>query len=144
MNSINLSDKFLKNIRLIATDIDGTLTDQGMFSSRLFSALEILSMTDIKVFLITGRSAGWVQALINYLPVFGAIAENGGVYVLKNNQKVKPLTPIDDLLQYRQSLKDIFQKLQAQFPKLQESSDNGFRVTDWTFDCEDLTLDEFM
>ena len=68
-----------EKVCLVATDMDGTLTQQGRFTSYLFMALEALADTQIYVLLVTGRSAGWVQGLKTYLPVTGAIAENGGL-----------------------------------------------------------------
>jgi hypothetical protein len=67
----------LSNIRLVATDMDGTLTRRGKFSAALLQALEDLAANDIKVLIVTGRSTGWVSGLSNLLPVVGAIAENG-------------------------------------------------------------------
>ena len=67
LNNINLSD-----IRLISSDVDGTLTQNGKFSSNSISTLLDLQSAGIKVLLVTGRSAGWVSALVNYLPVAGA------------------------------------------------------------------------
>ena len=76
LNNINLSD-----IRLIASDVDGTLTQNGKFSSDFISTLLDLQSAGIKVLLVTGRSGGWVSALVNYLPVAGAITENGGIFL---------------------------------------------------------------
>ena len=77
-----------KSPRLIATDMDGTLAQQGKFTASLLHALEDLSAADIPVLIVTGRSAGWVSGLATYLPVAGAmapatgkqIAENGGLF----------------------------------------------------------------
>ncbi|MGK7960214.1 HAD family hydrolase [Crocosphaera sp.] len=84
MSLIKITDdsaiKKLKNIKLIATDIDGTLTKNGEFSHQLLLILEQFKKQNIQVILITGRSAGWCQGIVNYLPVWGIIAENGGVY----------------------------------------------------------------
>lgn len=68
------------DIRLVATDMDGTLTQQGQFTATLWQALEHLAAADIPVLIVTGRSAGWVSGLVNYLPIWGAIAENGGLF----------------------------------------------------------------
>ncbi|WP_107671031.1 HAD family hydrolase [Cyanothece sp. BG0011] len=133
-----------KKIKLIATDIDGTLTKKGEFSSQLLSTLEQLQKHKIQVILITGRSAGWCQGIVNYLPVWGIIAENGGVYCLKNNQQITPLTAVDNVVKHRQSLQDNFEYLKSQFPHLVTSSDNQFRITDWTFDCHELSQEELL
>ena len=49
----------LTNIRLVATDMDGTLTTDGKFTAALLQALEDLTAHGIKVLIVTGRSAGW-------------------------------------------------------------------------------------
>ncbi|MFB2879628.1 HAD-IIB family hydrolase [Floridanema aerugineum] len=128
-----------KNINLIATDMDGTLTSHGKFTSSLLKALEALAEAEIIVLLITGRSAGWVQGLKSYLPVTGAIAENGGVFFPANSEQPKLLTPIPDLTTHRQQLAATFEYLKSHFPQIQESTDNPFRLTDWTFDVQGLT-----
>jgi HAD superfamily hydrolase (TIGR01484 family) len=128
--------------RLIATDMDGTLTQQGKFTARLLHALEDLSAADIPVLIVTGRSAGWVSGLATYLPVAGAIAENGGLFYPAHSAESVALTSIPDIVQHRQLLAEVYQHLQSEFPHIQESSDNRFRVTDWTFDNRDLTVSQ--
>lgn len=129
------------NIRLIATDMDGTLTTRGKFTSQLLEALQDLARAGIKVIITTGRSAGWVSGLSSYLPVAGAIAENGGIFYPNGNEQPIPLTPITDFFAHRQNLATAFAKLQAKFPQIQESADNRFRVTDWTFSITELSRD---
>ena len=125
-------------IRLVATDMDGTLTTKGKFSNRLLQALQDLAFSKIKVIIVTGRSAGWVSGLAYYLPVVGAIAENGGLFYPSQSEQAVAITPIEDLKQHRRDLETVFQKLQLDFPQIKESSDNRFRVTDWTFDVAGL------
>jgi HAD superfamily hydrolase (TIGR01484 family) len=125
----------LSPIRLVATDMDGTLTQAGKFTSELFTALEALQAAGIQVWIITGRSAGWVSGLVSYLPIAGAIAENGGLYYGDGSaQPGRLLSPMSDIPHHRHKLAQTFEQLQAQFPQLQAASDNAFRVTDWTFD----------
>lgn len=128
--------------RLIATDMDGTLTQQGKFTASLLHALEDLSAADIPVLIVTGRSAGWVSGLATYLPVAGAIAENGGLFYPAQSAEPVALTSIPDVIQHRQQLAEVYQRLQSEFLHIQESSDNRFRVTDWTFDNRDLTVSQ--
>ncbi|WP_392530646.1 HAD-IIB family hydrolase [Nostoc sp. C117] len=137
-----VSSTHLSNIRLIATDMDGTLTRRGKFTPALLQALEDLATTNIKVLIVTGRSAGWVSGLSSLMPVAGGIAENGGLYFPPDNQKPVVLTPIADLAKHRQHLATNFEKLKTQFPQIQESTDNRFRITDWTFDVAGLSQEE--
>jgi HAD superfamily hydrolase (TIGR01484 family) len=134
-----ITDNSFKNLRLVATDMDGTLTRRGKFTSSLLQSLEDLSTAHIPVLIVTGRSAGWVSGLVSYLPVAGAIAENGGLFYPTDSEYPVALTRIPDRVEHRQQLADAFQRLQSKFPHIQESSDNRFRVTDWTFDNRDLT-----
>ncbi len=126
------------NIRLIATDMDGTLTQAEKFDSKLFEMLTKLSTAGIDVLITTGRSAGWVQAVATYLPVVGAIAENGGLIYWNHDPQPK-LISLGNIEQHRQQLHRVFQLLKTKFPHLRESSDNRFRITDWTFDVENLS-----
>lgn len=126
-------------IKLIATDMDGTLTLQGKFTVSLLQALETLAQHSFDVIIVTGRSAGWVQSIKNYLPIKGAISENGGIYFPENQDTPEILTAIEDITEHRQKLAQMFHTLKNQFPQLKESADNQFRLTDWTFDVQGLS-----
>lgn len=126
------------NIRLIATDMDGTLTQGEKFDSKLFEILSRLSAAGIDVLITTGRSAGWVQAIATYLPVAGAIAENGGLLFWNHDPQPHLMSEIN-IDQHRQQLSQVFKLLQSKFPQIRESLDNRFRITDWTFDVENLS-----
>jgi HAD superfamily hydrolase (TIGR01484 family) len=129
----------LAHIKLIATDMDGTLTRQGRFTAELLQGLDRLGQANIPVVIVTGRSAGWVQGLAHYLPIAGAMAENGGVYIAGANAEAELLTDLLDLSIHRQRLAEVFEELQQGFPHLTPSCDNLFRLTDWTFDVAGLT-----
>ncbi|MGL5926088.1 HAD family hydrolase [Chroococcidiopsis sp.] len=137
-----IDGNFLKNIKIIATDMDGTLTQKGKFTSDLLLMFEKLALADLQVLIVTGRSAGWVSGLVNYLPIAGAIAENGGLFYSVRNEEAIALTPISNRLEYRQELAAVFQRLQQFFPQIRESSDNCFRITDWTFDVRGLSVEQ--
>lgn len=138
-----LNPDFLENLSLIATDMDGTLTQSGKFTPDLLQALERLAAAAVPVLIVTGRSAGWVDAIAHYLPIAGAIAENGGLFYRPSatQDTVDPefLVPISNILAHRQQLAGMFQRLRVEFPQLQEAADNRFRLTDWTFDVAGLS-----
>jgi hydroxymethylpyrimidine pyrophosphatase-like HAD family hydrolase len=137
-----LTSDDLPSVRLIATDMDGTLTQAGKFTSALLQTLVELAQADIAVVIVTGRSAGWVQSVMNYLPVAGAIAENGGLFYPSGTESGELLVPIVNLVEHRQKLAAMFRDLQTVFPSLQESGDNPFRLTDWTFSVEGFSPEE--
>jgi HAD superfamily hydrolase (TIGR01484 family) len=145
LDSLPLTPDRLTDIRLIATDIDGTLTREGKFTTELLQAIDLVNAKGIALLLVTGRSAGWVSAVNNYLPVAGSIAENGGVYFDRNSSGFDFITRIDRIEEHRANLAERFWELQSRYPQIEESSDNQFRITDWTFDVAgltDLELDE--
>lgn len=130
----------LNSIRLIATDMDGTLTIDQKFTPQVLQAFDRLHQAGIAVLIVTGRSAGWVSGLVNYLPIVGAIAENGGLFYQGEIQEL--LVPISDLKLHRQKLAEMFLKLRSYFPQIEESHDNTFRLTDWTFDVAELQIED--
>ena len=129
----------LSNVRLVATDMDGTLTSDGEFRAGLIEAFDRLRSHSIEVLIVTGRSAGWVSGLVHYLPVVGAIAENGGLYVDKANPEPVILPDIPRMTHHRDRLSSFFNRLKTRYPNLQPSVDNPYRITDWTFDIAGLT-----
>jgi HAD superfamily hydrolase (TIGR01484 family) len=136
MLPLPLTKACLADIHLVASDVDGTLTQNVKFTPALLEAIGDLTAVGINVLLVTGRSAGWVSALVNYLPVTGAIAENGGLF-FNSAGNLHFLSAI--ALTHRQQLEAAFIQLQKQFPSIRESTDNSFRLTDWTFDVEGLS-----
>jgi hydroxymethylpyrimidine pyrophosphatase-like HAD family hydrolase len=135
--SQGLSPNSFKNIKLVATDMDGTLTHHGKFTPKLLQALADLAAVNIPVVIVTGRSAGWVSGLANYLPIAGAIAENGGLYFSGSMDEAEVLVPLIE--GHRQALAEMFDYLHAEFPKLRPSVDNAYRLTDWTFDIAGIS-----
>ena len=139
---LSSNHKCFEKISFIATDVDGTLTREGKFTTALLQALENLADRGIKVLILTGRSAGFVHALVSYLPVVGAVAENGGLFYPGDSEDIIQLNTISDYNEHRQALAAAFSKLQTRFPRIKESSDNRFRLTDWAFYAPDLTTKE--
>ena len=115
------------------------LQQDGKFTPALLQAIERLNAKGIDLLLVTGRSAGWVSAVNNYLPVAGAIAENGGVYFDRDRSGFDFITRLESIETHRAELAERFWELQSRYPQIEESSDNQFRITDWTFDVAGLT-----
>jgi hydroxymethylpyrimidine pyrophosphatase-like HAD family hydrolase len=68
----------LSCIRVLAADVDDTITKDGKLPATTIECFERLAQAGVLVALVTGRPAGWAQALAGYLPgVAVAVAENG-------------------------------------------------------------------
>ena len=158
LNPESSTSDWMDTIRLVACDMDGTLTLQGKFCDRLLSLLQRLEAAKIPTFIVTGRSAGWVSGLVEYLPIAGAIAENGGIFFSADYPQGLPLVELAPMgednrnsvpqsaittpyHQHRQQLSELFVGMQSQWPQLVPSADNPYRLTDWTFDKNDLPDD---
>lgn len=135
----------LAQIEAVATDIDGTLTTGGVLSPEVVLALSKLRKQGLRVCLVTGRSSGWVQGLVSYLPVSAAIAENGGViflgresapYVRNSETGAFSLFESQD---FRMELREMFERLKFTRPSLRETEDNLYRLSDFTFHVTGLS-----
>lgn len=126
---------------LIATDMDGTLTRQSRFTADLLAGLAQLQRAGWTVLVVTGRSAGWVQGLAHYLPIAGAMAENGGVY-FPGSDRPEYLSNLPNLAHHRESLAEVFHHLCRHGFDLAPAEDNAFRLTDWTFSTEGLSSED--
>ena len=81
MNKLDEIRSRAKHIEFIATDVDDTLTINGILTSGVLDTLELLNRIGKKIILVTGRSGGACTTLAQYLPVASVIAENGGVII---------------------------------------------------------------
>ncbi|TPV95963.1 MAG: hypothetical protein B7733_07140 [Myxococcales bacterium FL481] len=65
-------------VAIVATDVDGTLTDRGELRSPIVEVIARLIRAGVEVIPVSGRPAGEVLGLCRYLPgVTRGIAENG-------------------------------------------------------------------
>lgn len=68
------------SVRVLLTDIDGTLTDNGRLPSRSYDRISRLTESGIFVIPVTGRPAGWCELIARLWPVHGVVGENGAFY----------------------------------------------------------------
>ena len=69
------------------------------------------------------------------------MAKNGGLLYWQDSVIPQLMGEIQ-IDEHRRELSRVFELLQSKFSQLQESPDNPFRLTDWTFDVEGLSLKE--
>lgn len=120
-----------RHIRLIVTDIDGTLTEDtvSLPGSAIFNVAIRLQEAQINMGLISGRTLPEVESLAASLGIGGPIiAENGGVAKYKIGGELVNLGYSRDVA--RKNL----QKLKRLFPNIvQEREDNRDRLVDVVF-----------
>lgn len=69
-----------KNISIVFSDIDDTITSDGLLPANSYTALWRLHEKNFKLIPVTGRPAGWCEMIARFWPVTGIVGENGGFY----------------------------------------------------------------
>ncbi len=75
------TDPFFQSRSVVAFDLDDTLTTRGALPGDVVRDLEAAQARGWRTCLVTGRSAGWVDALIKLLPFDAVVGENGALVV---------------------------------------------------------------
>jgi len=78
-------------IRALFSDLDGTLTTRGRLDSATYAAIEELDARGVPVIIVTGRPAGWGQALAALTAATAVVTENGGVTFVREGRSWKKL-----------------------------------------------------
>ena len=86
-----MSEQVAKDIRILFTDIDDTLTTQGKLSAEVYEALWRLHCAGIAVVPVTGRPAGWCDLIARQWPVAGVVGENGALCFFEKDGKLNRL-----------------------------------------------------
>lgn len=92
----------LAAIRMLATDIDGTMTVGGRIPLTVLQAWGDAQAAGLKVLLVTGRSSGEALGLARYLPhATWAVAENGARLLVPDLEPelLVPPRPTEHLLE---------------------------------------------
>ncbi len=127
-----------RRIRLIMTDVDGTLSLDGeYFDPSVAEAVSRLKRSGIVVGLVSGRTLPRLRRAASLVSANGPlIAENGGVACLT------PEGPLLELGYSRQPALDALARLKAVFPSLREREDNKNRLVDVTVHVEGVANDD--
>nr|HEX4318234.1 HAD-IIB family hydrolase [Kofleriaceae bacterium] len=123
-------------IRALFTDIDGTMTTGDRIEAATYAALERLGDAGVPVVLVTGRPAGFAQALMKMSPALAAVSENGGVTFIRDGRKLDKLygVPAASLPEWRRRMTDAVATVGARVPGARLSSDSKYREVDLAID----------
>ena len=129
---VELTPHSAAGVRILATDVDGTITDDGALAPELLVELAQLAAAGIEVILVSGRPAGEVVGLCRYLPgVRRGIAENGLVAV-QPDELPQLLYDTDETRS--QFLARVSEMLEAGGFALRLASDACFRLADVAYE----------
>jgi HAD superfamily hydrolase (TIGR01484 family) len=134
--------------RIILTDIDDTLTNEGQLKANAYSALWSLKENGFTIIPVTGRPAGWCEMIARFWPVDGIVGENGAFYFRYTNGKMNRHFEVDEITRSknREKLKMIQEIIAKEVPGSALASDQFCRIADLAIDfCEDVPkLSDFL
>jgi HAD superfamily hydrolase (TIGR01484 family) len=130
-------------VRVVFTDIDDTLTNEGQLTARAYAALEKLRQAGILVVPITGRPAGWCDHIARMWPVNAVVGENGAFYFHYDREARRMIRRFDQpdavRADNRVRLAAVRERILAGVPGCAVASDQAYRETDLAIDfCEDV------
>jgi HAD superfamily hydrolase (TIGR01484 family) len=131
----------------VMTDIDDTLTTDGVITPDALRALHDLKAAGLAVIAITGRPVGWSEPFAQSWPVDAIVAENGAVALVKNHEIDQIRMPdkrdllskiyIQDAATRRinvERMRTLALKVLAEVPGAHLAEDSGGRETDIAID----------
>jgi hypothetical protein len=123
-------------VRALFSDLDGTLTTNGVVEASTYVALEQLGAAGIPVFVVTGRPAGWAQAIATVCPMAAVVAENGGVTFVREGHKLKKTygVPPASLPEWRRRMRAAAGDVMVEVPGARMSGDSKYREVDLAID----------
>ncbi len=123
-------------IRALFTDLDGTATTGGRLEAETFAALDRLRRASVEVVIVTGRSAGWGQALAALGPFAAVVTENGGVTFAHTETGLQKFygVPTESLPEWRARMQKAASAAMALVPGARLSNDSVFREVDLAID----------
>lgn len=129
-------------IKGILCDLDDTLSENGRMVPEAFFALKKAQVHGLRVIIVTGRPAGWVDHLARMWPLDGVVGENGGLWFWHDGQKLQRR-----FLQTENERKINRKKLELLAKTIPESvlgcaisADQPYRELDLAIDfCEDVS-----
>jgi hypothetical protein len=132
-----------KRIRFVLTDIDDTLTCDGLLPAASFAAMERLRDAGVTVIPITGRPAGWCDHIARMWPVAAVVGENGAFYYrydrAARRMERRYFKPEAERAADRRRLEELKARILAEVPGCAVSADQAFREADLAIDfCEDV------
>jgi HAD superfamily hydrolase (TIGR01484 family) len=116
----------------VMTDIDDTLTREGVIEPAALAALHALAEAQVPVIAITGRPAGWSEPFARTWPVAAIVAENGAVAWVDG--QLEFVQDAATRAANTQRLQAVAARILHELPGTQLAQDSAGRITDIAID----------
>ncbi len=128
---------FNSRLKVLATDIDDTLTHDGRLGPEAYQALWDLHACGIHVIPVTGRPAGWCEMIARQWPVHSIVGENGAFYFRYDAAAKKMFRHYAE--EPNPKILKLKEKILGEVPGCAIASDQFCRMFDLAIDfCEDV------
>jgi HAD superfamily hydrolase (TIGR01484 family) len=120
------------------TDIDDTITEDGLLLAESFGALWDLHNAGLEIVVVTGRPAGWCDHIARMWPVAAVIGENGAFYYAYDRRRRRmlrrSLISEQERSEGRRRLEHVRERVLAEVPGCGIAADQAFRLVDLAVD----------
>ena len=144
----SLTHQQLAGVRWVLTDIDDTLTDDGKLTPEAYTALWQLHRAGIGLIAVTGRPAGWCDAIARQWPVDAVVGENGALVFFEHKGKLERMYHPNaaDPETVKTRLERLWEAVHSEVPRARIAKDQFARMFDLAIDFAEeyprLTRDE--
>lgn len=133
-----------QTVRGVMTDIDDTLTTDGLIGEPVRLALAQLQSRGLRTVAITGRPAGWCEPFVGQLALDAIVAENGAVAFIAHPQPGAGMQKIylqDAATRARnfEAMQAVAQSILARVPGAKMAEDSAGRECDIAIDHSEFT-----
>ena len=136
--------------KIVFSDFDGTLTEQGRSSPVFFDVLDTIKKNSSELVIVTGRPLSWAHFLLTHFELNCVITEGGGMMSLRTKgENFVDISLIDD--NEINHLQSVTRDLLQTFDGLKLSEDSICRNTDRAIDLgflntygRDKEIEEFL
>ncbi|ODP33047.1 HAD-IIB family hydrolase [Pandoraea sp. ISTKB] len=138
-------DQF-SSVRFVLTDMDETLTYRGRLPAQTYDALARLEVAGIRVIPVTAAPAGWCDQMARMWPVDGVIAENGGLFLRRDedgHRVERHYWHTSDTIEHAaEQLQAIARTVAHAVPQAEHADDQLFRLTSLAYRRTGTDLDQ--
>ncbi|GHB02322.1 HAD-IIB family hydrolase [Modicisalibacter luteus] len=127
----------LRDVDVVLTDVDDTLTRHGKLCASTLNAMERLAAAGIRLVPVTGGCAGWCDHIVRAWPVAAVIGESGAFRFIKRSDgslDQRFVRPREHLREEQRRLLQLAETAISAVPAARLAADQPYRLADVAID----------